>query len=397
MKIAMLLSGGVDSSVALALLKAQGHDVTAFYLKIWLEDELSFLGNCPWEEDLTYARKVCEQLDVPLKVVPLQREYHERVVSYVIAEVKAGRTPNPDIFCNQRIKFGAFFDCIGPEPDDPASNFEKVATGHYARVEDGYLKRVEDPTKDQTYFLSHLDQAQLKRTMFPLGEIKEDAQLSGSQIESGTSSTKASVRKLAQKFELATATRKDSQGICFLGKVEFNEFLRHHLGEQPGDIVEFETGETVGAHKGFWFHTIGQRRGLGLSGGPWYVVSKDPGKNIVYISKNYFSADKPRRSFYIDEPHWIGSPPQKDAKLRVKLRHGPEFYECKLMSFPTPIGHPTPGFPVKRGMKYKVTIDRDDQGIAPGQFAVFYDGDTCLGCAAVADDSDRLSQSTVPL
>ncbi len=168
MKIAVLLSGGVDSSVALRLLKEQGHDITAFYLKIWLQDEFSFLGECPWEEDLNYVRKVCEQIDVPVEVVPLQTEYWESVVTYTIEEIKSGRTPNPDIFCNSLIKFGQFYDKID-------SSYEKVASGHYAKVvpENGkyILRRNPDPVKDQTYFLAYLTQNQLSRALFPLGDI----------------------------------------------------------------------------------------------------------------------------------------------------------------------------------------------------------------------------------
>ena len=192
MKIAVLLSGGVDSSVALRLLKDEGHDLTAFYLKIWLQDEFSFLGECPWEEDLKYARGVCEQADVPLEVIPLQTEYWDNVVSYTIAEIKEGRTPNPDIFCNSLIKFGQFYDKIDP-------SFEKVASGHYAKVEmiDGkyLLKASPDPIKDQTYFLAYLTQQQLSRAFFPIGKYK-----------------KSEIRKLAENFNLANKKRKRQPG-----------------------------------------------------------------------------------------------------------------------------------------------------------------------------------------
>ncbi|KKP35559.1 MAG: tRNA-specific 2-thiouridylase MnmA [candidate division TM6 bacterium GW2011_GWF2_32_72] len=352
MKIAVLVSGGVDSSVALRLLKDQGHDLTAFYLKIWLEDELSFLGECPWEEDLSYAKAVCEQAGVPLEVISLQKEYWDRVVSYTISEVKAGRTPNPDILCNQRVKFGAFFDKISPE-------FEKVATGHYARVEekDGryLLKMTPDPIKDQTYFLSHLSQAQLSKALFPLGEYN-----------------KGQVRELAQRFDLPNKVRKDSQGICFLGKLKFDEFLKYHLGELPGDIIEFETGKKLKEHAGFWYYTIGQRRGSGLGGGPWYVVAKDPEKNVVYMSKNYFSKDKFRDEFVVSGFNWISQKPKTGEQLQVKLRHGAQIYNCKLDFLSED--------------RALVKIDEQDQGIASGQFAVFYKGDECVG-SGVIDES----------
>ena len=344
MKIAVLVSGGVDSSLALKLLKDQGHDVTAFYLKIWLEDELSYLGNCPWQEDLDYVKAVCAQVDVPLRIISLQREYHDEVVQYAISEIQSGRTPNPDILCNSRIKFGLFFDKID-------NSFEKVATGHYAQVveNNGHytLMAAPDPIKDQSYFLSHLNQAQLKRALFPIGHL-----------------TKSQVRELAQTYNLPTKDRKDSQGICFLGKLKFRDFIKHYLGEKKGLMIEQETGKIVGDHNGFWFYTIGQRQGLGLAGGPWYVVNKDPQKNHVYISRHYYSDDKKRDSFVIDNCNWI-TPIDTSANFKVKLRHGPTKVGCELKF-------------IEDGKIYVKLADRD-QGIAPGQFAVFYNNIECLG------------------
>ncbi len=381
MKIAVLVSGGVDSSVALRLLKEAGHDVTAFYLKIWLEDELSYLGNCPWEEDLKVVRQVCEQAGVPVEVVSLQKEYWDEVIAYTLSEVKAGRTPNPDMLCNQRIKFGAFYNKISPE-------FEKVATGHYARSEaecakraaepgknqhwqrsdeNGFiyfLKKSSDPIKDQTYFLAHLSQEQLKRALFPLGPY-----------------TKAEVRELAHQFNLPNADRKDSQGLCFLGKINFNDFLRHHLGERKGDLIEEETRKKVGEHSGFWYYTLGQREGLGLSGGPWYVVRKDPPTNTVFISREYHAPknSKHRDTIRVEKLSWIaGVPPVGAAvgatlELKVKVRHGPKEYGAKV-HFDTP-------------SSAMVTLDESDQGLAPGQFIVFYDGEVCLGCGVMAENA----------
>lgn len=361
----MLASGGVDSSVALKLLKDAGHDVTAFYLKIWLEDELSFLGDCPWEEDLKFVREICERENVPLEVVPMQKEYFETVVAYTIAEVKAGRTPNPDIMCNSSIKFGMFVNHIGPE-------YEKIASGHYAQIEekDGvfYLKRNPDPIKDQTYFLANLKQNQLSRIIFPIGHL-----------------LKSEVRELAEKFDLPNKNRKDSQGICFLGKFKYNEFIQHYLGTKEGDIVEFETGKVLGKHEGFWYYTVGQRKGIKLGGGPWYIVKKDLEKNIVYVSAHYHETEIKRDTFQVENFNWFSG--QKSLEtflsnaslLQVKIRHGETLYNCQFSSenFSSSLSDSA------GGLRATVHLNKQDQGIAPGQFAVFYDGEICLGSAII--------------
>lgn len=344
MKMAVLLSGGVDSSVALNLLKEQKHELTAFYLKIWLQDEFSFLGDCPWEEDLSFAHAVCEKAGVPLEVLPLQTEYWDSVVTYTIEELKEGRTPNPDMFCNSLIKFGQFYDRIDV-------SFEKVASGHYAKVvhnETKYvLKTSSDPIKDQTYFLAYLTQQQLSRAFFPLGDFD-----------------KQRVRELAHNYELANMDRKDSQGICFLGQIKFDGFIKHHLGELPGDIVEIESQKKLGKHKGYYFYTIGQRSGLGLSGGPWYVVKKNVAENIVFISRQNVQ-ELNRDTFTVGKFNWVtGDQPSKE-NLKIKIRHGAQYYNCKL-NFVS-------------DNKANVELEKGDRGIAPGQFAVFYDDDVCLG------------------
>ncbi len=343
MKIAVLLSGGVDSSVALKLLKEAGHQVTAFYLKIWMEDKFSFLGQCPWQEDLKYIEDICEREGVSLEIVPLQKEYWRRVVNEAVKEVKAGRTPNPDMWCNQRIKFGVFYDYIGSE-------YDKVASGHYARLEEKgnnfYLKRSPDAVKDQTYFLALLNQRQLSRAMFPIGHL-----------------TKHEVRELAYKFDLPNQDRKDSQGICFLGKIKYRDFIKEHLGVKPGKIVNIDTSREVGRHEGYWFFTIGQRQGIKLSGGPWYVVKKDARKNIIYISRSRTALKQARDEFKVGEINWIVKAPAK-KRLKVKVRHGPKMYDCLLER-------------VSGGVRVK--LNEADQGIAAGQYAVFYDGEYCLG------------------
>jgi len=343
MKIAVLLSGGVDSSVALRELKKNEHDLTAFYLKIWLQDEFSFLGECPWEEDLKFARSVCEQANVPLEVIPLQTEYWDNVVSYTIDEIKEGRTPNPDIFCNSLIKFGKFYDKID-------SSYEKVASGHYANVElidNKYvLKSSPDPVKDQTYFLAYLSQAQLSRALFPIGKFK-----------------KAEIRKIAKEFALPTQTRKDSQGICFLGQIKFKEFIKHHLGEVEGEIIDVDSGKVMGKHPGYYYFTIGQRSGLRLSGGPWFVVDKNVKENIIYISREN-KAIREQSEFRVGKFNWISGNQPVKKELKVKIRHGATFFNCTLKV---------------NNDEGSVKLEKPDTGIAPGQFAVFYEEDVCLG------------------
>ena len=338
MKIAVLLSGGVDSSVALKLLKEQGHDLTAFYLKIWLQDEFSFLGECPWEEDLKYARGVCKQTGVSLEVIPLQTEYWDNVVSYTIEEIKEGRTPNPDIFCNSLIKFGQFYDKID-------SSFEKVASGHYANIEKVnekfLLKTSPDPVKDQTYFLAYLTQDQIARALFPIGKYK-----------------KTEIRRLAAEFNLPTMVRRDSQGICFLGQIKFKEFIKHHLGEIEGEIVDVDSGKVMGKHPGYYYYTIGQRSGLKLGGGPWFVVRKDVENNIVYISKEN-KAVRERSEFNVGKFNWISGKPPGKKELKVKIRHGAHKYDCMIEWL--------------NESEATVKMNKPDKGIAPGQFAVFYD------------------------
>lgn len=384
-KIAVLVSGGVDSAVALALLKKQGHDVIAFYLKIWLEDELAHLGSCPWEEDLAMVHAVCEKVGVPLQIVSLQQDYWDEVVRYTMEEIRRGHTPNPDMLCNQRVKFGKFYDKID-------SSFEKVATGHYAEVEEKggkfWLKQSRDPIKDQTYFLSYLSQPQLSRALFPIGRY-----------------SKKEVRELAHDMDLPNQARKDSQGICFLGKISFSEFIKHHLGEKKGDLIELETGKKIGEHRGFWYYTIGQRHGLDLSGGPWFVEKKDIEKNIVYISKRPPSstqvsarvtelrasvgganaqvsasrgasekagAASVRDHCAVCDFNWIGYEPELNTPLllKAKVRHGERFYDA-IANFSD----------LKTGT---LKLDASDQGLAPGQFAVLYDGEYCVGSGVIA-------------
>lgn len=380
--VALLLSGGVDSSVALRLLLQQGYNVTAFYLKIWLEDELAHLGQCPWEEDYKVCRQVCEQAGVPLESLSLQEEYREQVISYTIHEAQRGRTPNPDILCNSRVKFGCFYEAIAKR------DFDFVASGHYARLEPDLEERVDkagsnllkpvrlfrapDPVKDQSYFLCALAQKQLQRAIFPIGHLE-----------------KAEVRELANNFALPNRHRPDSQGLCFLGKVKFEDFLGAYLGERPGDIVDASTGDLLGRHKGVWYHTVGQRKGIGkvldplaTSRGPWYVVAKDPDQDLVFCSNQYdeetFAAA--RSEFHVEDIHWIaGHPPTVvggrdfSARFDMKIRHGPRIVSG-ILALTTP-----------DGSDGSVKLDQKDGGLAPGQYVVFYDGEECLGGGVISE------------
>ncbi|CAG9462001.1 unnamed protein product [Pedinophyceae sp. YPF-701] len=357
LRVAVLLSGGVDSSAALTLARAAGHHVEAFYLKIWFQEDFrNFWDACPWEEDLEYCSAVCDAAGVPLHVVPLSNEYWDRVVEHSIQEVASGRTPNPDVLCNSRVKFGAFFEYL---EQHHGQDFDRVASGHYAALQrpEGSaagpvrLAMTPDDVKDQTYFLAGLTQAQLARCMFPLGPL-----------------TKTQVREIAARGGLPNQDRKDSQGICFLGKVRFSEFVKEHLGEWPGPLVDDDTGDVVGYHEGFWFYTIGQRKGIRLPGGPWYVTRKDPDRNAVWVSRHYYEGGGGSRdSTLVGSLKW-NTPGRPDFTKRteVKVRHGPAKYECEVEE-------------LDGGRTLALRLPKDDQGLAAGQYAVFYQGGVCLG------------------
>jgi tRNA (5-methylaminomethyl-2-thiouridylate)-methyltransferase len=377
--VALLLSGGVDSSVALRLLQQDGYEVTAFYLKIWLQDETAHLGECPWEDDVHMCEQVCDQADVPLKIISLQDEYHERVMQHTLQEASQGRTPNPDILCNSRVKFGCFLDYIG---DD---EFDYIASGHYAQLvrsntdgdnnnNDGAavkLVRAPDPVKDQSYFLCALQQSQLQKLLFPIGHLE-----------------KVQVRELAETFQLPNRNRPDSQGLCFLGKVKFRDFLQLHLGERQGDILDAVTGECIGRHDGVWYHTVGQRKGIGKSlnplataRGPWYVVAKDPAENLVYCSNQYDEEVfcQARSEFHVENIHWIADglvAPKGESKthrLWLKIRHGPRLVRGTLELLDG----------TDEGI---IQLDEKDGGLAPGQYAVFYTEDAeCLGGGIISE------------
>lgn len=359
MRIAVLVSGGVDSAVVVHLLHEQGHDLHLFYIRIGMEGDED-LG-CTAEEDIEMCQLIARRYNLPFEIIDLQNEYWDNVMAYALETVKKGLTPNPDIMCNRIIKFGYFERLKGKE-------FEKTATGHYASVEerDGtyYLCTGVDAVKDQTDFLSRITQEQLSHLLFPLGNMP-----------------KAEVRAIASAIQLPNATRKDSQGICFLGKINYNDFLRRKLGEKPGPIIEIETGKKIGTHKGYWYHTIGQRKGLGLSGGPWYVVRKNVRDNAIYVSRGFDTEKQYGRSFEISEVQWISGdpmPPGADSMdITFKNRHNPFFFNGRLTTL--------------SDGNYRIDSDRDVQGIAPGQFAAIYSADRhyCLGSGVISRKTDN--------
>ena len=352
MRIAVLISGGVDSAVVVHKLKEEGHDLQLFYIRIGMDTDE---GDCSAEEDIEMCQLIAHKYGLPLEVVSLHQEYWDNVMEYALRTVKAGLTPNPDMMCNKMIKFGYFEERWGRE-------FDMTATGHYATTDvvDGvkYLATAVDPVKDQTDFLAQISYKQLEHLMFPIGSLP-----------------KAEVRRIAVEANMPNAFRKDSQGICFLGKINYNDFIRRHLGERKGNIIEIETGRKIGEHKGFWFHTIGQRKGLGLSGGPWYVVKKNPKDNVIYVSNGYGTEKQFGRVLHLDEMHFISGNPWKDVEgsvdIMFKNRHTPDFVKAKFT-------HLT-------GNEYVIESERDVQGIAPGQFAVVYDaeGHLCYGSGVI--------------
>jgi len=353
MNIATLLSGGVDSSVVVHLLKEGGYTPSLFYIKIGMDDDE--LIHCSSEEDIEMASLIARKYGCKLEIVDLHKDYWENVVAYTIDKVKLGMTPNPDVMCNKLIKFGVFEQRVGKD-------FDKTATGHYATTTERngkvYLSTAKDPLKDQTDFLAQINSLQVSKLMFPIGNLM-----------------KSEVRTIAEKANLPSAKRHDSQGICFLGKINYNDFIRRYLGEKDGPIVELETGKIVGKHKGYWFHTVGQRKGIGLSGGPWYVIKKDVGANIVYVSKGFdvesqYGSEFSMRDFnFITDNPWENN--EDEIAVTFKIRHTPDF---------------TAGNIQRTSEGYHLVSEQKLQGIAPGQFGVVYDAESniCIGSGEIS-------------
>lgn len=337
------MSGGVDSSVTAALLKEQGYTVVGVYMKNWTQDLPGMI--CPWMEDYQDAKRVAVQLGIDFKVYDFQNEYRERVVDYMIEGYKAGITPNPDVMCNQEVKFKLFLETA------LADGADLIATGHYARIKDGQLLTGLDNNKDQSYFLYRVTEPALRRSLMPIGEY-----------------SKPEVRQLAKRYGLVTADKKDSQGICFVGKVGIRDFLENFVTTQPGAIID-QFGRAIGEHDGALFYTIGQRHGLNVGGGlPYYVVGKDMDKNEVYVSSDLQDDRLWRSEIALTSLHWINQPPVSGKTYGVRMRYRAPLETCTITE--------------KDGIATLV-LDGSVRAITPGQSAVLYDADHCLGGAIV--------------
>lgn len=349
--IAVLLSGGVDSSVVVYELVRQGLHPDCFYIKIGPEEDKEW--DCSSEEDIEMATAVAHKYGLNLEIVDCHEEYWNQVTAYTMNKVKNGFTPNPDVMCNRLVKFGAFDEKKGHE-------YDLIATGHYAQTEidaDGkkWMTTSPDPVKDQTDFLCQIEPWQLQKAIFPIGGMM-----------------KAEIREIAEREHLVNAKRKDSQGICFLGKINYNDYIRRYLGENPGDVIELETGRRLGQHKGLWFHTIGQRKGLGFGEGPWFAVKKDMERNILYVSKGYDPQTAYKNEFLIHDIHLL-TPCELPERVSIKIRHTPVFTDAKITKAD------------EEGHTFRVVLSAPIHGVAPGQFCVLYDSDhhRCFGSGEI--------------
>jgi tRNA-specific 2-thiouridylase len=339
-KIFVGMSGGVDSSLAAALLKRQGYDVTGVFMKNWTRDLPGFV--CGWETDYKDAKTVAVQLDIPLLTLDFERQYRSKVVDYMLEGYKRGLTPNPDIMCNQEVKFKLFLDT------SLSMGADLIATGHYARVTNAQLLTASDESKDQSYFLYRISNTALKSTLFPLGGMK-----------------KTQVRIEADKLGLATANKPDSQGICFVGEVGIKQFILSELGPQPaGDIID-QNGQKVGSHDGAIFYTVGQRHGLNVGGGlPFYVTHKDMKHNRVYVTTDLNDPKLWSKHIKLTLTHWINDPPKPNADYLVKCRYRSAPNKCRVRI---------------KSDTAELELYEEVRAVTPGQSAVIYDQDICLG------------------
>lgn len=359
-RVVLGMSGGVDSSVAALLLKEQGYEVIGVFMKNW--DDTDEFGHCTAEEDAEDVRRVCSQIGIPYYTVNFEKQYYDKVFAYFLDEYRKGRTPNPDVMCNREIKFGEFLH----KAMELGADY--VATGHYARVESSggvfRLLRGVDANKDQTYFLHALNQAQLSKAMFPIGHLP-----------------KPEVRRIAAEAGLATAKKKDSTGVCFIGERNFKEFLSNYLPARPGEMRTLD-GEVKGRHDGLMYYTLGQRQGLGIGGSgtgePWFVAGKDLERNILYVVQGERHPSLYSSSLSASDLNWIGGkPPAGPLRCTAKFRYRqPD--QAVTVTF------------VEDG-KCEVKFDQPQKAVTPGQSVVFYNGEECLG-GAVIDRTEPLMQ-----
>lgn len=336
LKVYVAMSGGVDSSLTASLLKERGMSVTGVYMKNWSQDLPGFI--CPWKEDYQDAKRVAVKLGIDFKVYDFETQYRHKVVDYMVSEYQLGRTPNPDIMCNQEVKFKLFLETALEDGAD------MIATGHYARIMNNQLYAGVDNNKDQTYFLYRMSQEALSKSLMPIGEME-----------------KPDVRRLAKKRGLVTHDKKDSQGICFVGKVGIKEFLLNELGPQPTGPIINQKGQEIGQHDGAIFYTIGQRHGLNIGGGlPYYVSHKDLKTNTVYVTDDLDDSSLWSKEISLNNLHWIDDEPEAHKLYKARLRHRGPLLPVKLQSSHLILAEPV-------------------RGVSKGQSAVIYDGERILG------------------
>ncbi|ALA51260.1 tRNA-specific 2-thiouridylase MnmA [Shouchella clausii] len=345
-RVVVGMSGGVDSSVTALLLKEQGYDVIGIFMKNW--DDSNDSGFCSATEDYEDVERVAQQLGIPYYAVNFEKQYWDKVFTYFLEEYKAGRTPNPDVMCNKEIKFKAFLNHA------ISLGADYVATGHYAQLQelDGEYRLIKgaDANKDQTYFLNALSQKQLSKVMFPLGHLQ-----------------KAEVRKIAAEAELATATKKDSTGICFIGERDFKEFLQTFLPAQPGRMETMD-GIDKGQHDGLMYYTLGQRQGLGIGGAgePWFVIDKDLERNVLIVGQGYHHPGLYSDGLWATDMNWIAKEERTSPfTCKAKFRYRQEDQGVTV-------------FPKEDGRAF-IQFDQPQRAITPGQAVVLYEGDRCIG------------------